>query len=184
MFNTNTKTEQSSTRKISDVPCFLQWTLNTTLVNMEKWSLPNSNRGKASLRSMEKSLQGSCHSIFSVLGKACVLSHSSCVRLFVTLWTAAHQAPLPMSQARVLQWGGLPWPPLGDFPNRGTRPASLRSSCIGRRVLYHCCHLGSAWYGFITKWTLRIGLFVDDTKLRGLYDHWIIGLDSKLFQWS
>ena len=34
----------------------------------------------------------------------------SCVQLFVTPWTAACQAPLPMGifQARILEWGATP----------------------------------------------------------------------------
>ena len=36
---------------------------------------------------------------------ACTLSHFSHVRLCATLWTIAHQAPLPgISQARILEW--------------------------------------------------------------------------------
>ena len=36
----------------------------------------------------------------------CSLGHSSHVRLFATLWTVAHQAPLSMGilQARILEW--------------------------------------------------------------------------------
>ena len=37
----------------------------------------------------------------------CVLSH---VRLFVTLWTVAHQAPLSMGFSRQEYWIGLPFP--------------------------------------------------------------------------
>ena len=37
-------------------------------------------------------------------------SHFSCVWLFATLWTVAHQAPLPMGilQARILEWVAMP----------------------------------------------------------------------------
>ena len=37
---------------------------------------------------------------------ACMLSHFSCVRLFATLWTIVHQAPLFIGilQARMLKW--------------------------------------------------------------------------------
>ena len=44
------------------------------------------------------------------------LSH---VRLFVTPWTAAHQAPLSMGFLRQEYWGGLPFPPPGDLPDLG-----------------------------------------------------------------
>ena len=35
----------------------------------------------------------------------------SCVRLFVSLWTVAHQAPLSMGFSSQEYWSGLPWPP-------------------------------------------------------------------------
>ena len=34
----------------------------------------------------------------------------SCVRLFVTPWTVAHQAPLSMEFSRQESWRGLPFP--------------------------------------------------------------------------
>ena len=47
----------------------------------------------------------------------CVISHFSHVRLFVTQWTVAPQAPLSMG---ILQdkeyWNGLPCPPLDFLP--------------------------------------------------------------------
>ena len=51
-----------------------------------------------------------------------VLSH---VRLFVTLWTVACQAPLSMEFPRQKYWSGLPFPPPGDLPDPGTEPAAL-----------------------------------------------------------
>ena len=41
-----------------------------------------------------------------LLVHACVLSHFSCILLFATLWTVAHQAPLSMGilQARIPEW--------------------------------------------------------------------------------
>ena len=45
----------------------------------------------------------------------CVISH---VWLFVTLWTTAQQAPLPMKSTRQEDWSGLPFPPPRDLPNR------------------------------------------------------------------
>ena len=59
---------------------------------------------------------------------AIVLSHFSHVRLFVTLWTIACQAPLSMEFSRQEYWNGLPCLPPGDLPNSGTEaisPASL-----------------------------------------------------------
>jgi len=53
-----------------------------------------------------------------------MLSHFSCIRLFVTHWTAARQAPLPMGFSRQEYYSGLPCPPPGDLPDRRTKPAS------------------------------------------------------------
>ena len=47
---------------------------------------------------------------------ACMLSLFSYVRLFVTLWTVAHQAPLSMGLIRQEYWSGLPCPFQGIFP--------------------------------------------------------------------
>ena len=55
----------------------------------------------------------------------CVLSRFSCVWLFTTLWTIAHQAPLSMGFSRQEYWSGLPCPSPGDLPSPGTDPASL-----------------------------------------------------------
>ena len=52
------------------------------------------------------------------------------VRLFVTPWTAAHQAPLSMRFSRQGYWSGLHCPPPGHLPNPGTEPASLMSSAL------------------------------------------------------
>ena len=42
-----------------------------------------------------------------------MLSRFSHVQLFMTPWTIAHQAPLPMGFSRQEYWSGLPWPPPG-----------------------------------------------------------------------
>ena len=39
-----------------------------------------------------------------------LLSHFSCVRLCVTPWTAAYQAPLSLGFSRQEHWSGLPFP--------------------------------------------------------------------------
>ena len=46
------------------------------------------------------------------------------VRLFVTPWTAASQAPPSMGFARQEYWSGLPFPSPGDLPNSGIEPGS------------------------------------------------------------
>ena len=54
----------------------------------------------------------------------CVLSHFSCVQLFVTAWTVAHQSPLSMKFSRQEYWSGLPYPLPGDLPDPGIKLTS------------------------------------------------------------
>ena len=51
-------------------------------------------------------------------------SSLSCVQLFLTPWTTAHQAPLSMGFPRQEYWSGLPFPSLGDLPDPGIKPRS------------------------------------------------------------
>ena len=53
----------------------------------------------------------------------CVLSR---VRLLVTPWTVARQAPLSMEFSRQEYWSGLPFPSSGDVPDPGIEPMSPR----------------------------------------------------------
>ena len=69
--------------------------------------------------------------------KDCMLSHFSCVQLFVTPWTVALQAPLPMGFSRQEYWNGLPCPTPGDLSDPGIKPISLNVFCTGRQFLYH-----------------------------------------------
>ena len=48
-----------------------------------------------------------------------MLSCFSCVQLFVTLWTVAHQAPLSMGFSSQEYWSGLSFSPLGIFLTQG-----------------------------------------------------------------
>ena len=56
-----------------------------------------------------------------------MLSCFSCVRLFVTLWTGALQAPLSMGFSRQEYCSELPCPLPRDLPNPGIEPAALKS---------------------------------------------------------
>ena len=51
-----------------------------------------------------------------------VVKSVSRVRLLVTPWTVAHQAPLSMGFSRQAYWSGLPFPSPGDLPEPGIRP--------------------------------------------------------------
>ena len=57
----------------------------------------------------------------------CVLSR---VWLYVTPWTIAHQASLPMEFSRQEYWTGLPPPTPGDLSDSGIKPTSLGSSAL------------------------------------------------------
>ena len=60
----------------------------------------------------------------------CRLRSFSRVQLFVIPWTAARQAPLSLGFSRQEYWNGLPFPPLGDFPDPGIKPGSLISPVL------------------------------------------------------
>ena len=64
----------------------------------------------------------------------------SCVWLFATLWTVAHQAPLSMGilQARILEWVSM-------LSSRGSsQPRNwTQVSCIAGGFFYHLSHQGS-----------------------------------------
>ena len=61
---------------------------------------------------------------------ACLPSHFSCIWLFATLWTIAHQVPLSMGFSRQEHWSGLPFPSPGDLLHPGIEPASLTSPSL------------------------------------------------------
>ena len=76
--------------------------------------------------------------------QVCVLSCFSRVRLFVTLWIIACQAPLSMGLSRqewILGWVAMPYSRGISQPRDQTWASCV--SCIGRQVLYHYHHLGS-----------------------------------------
>ena len=76
----------------------------------------------------------------------------SCVLLFVTPWTAAHQAPLSMEFYRQEHWSGVPFPPPGDLPSPGIEPRSLGSPALaggffttsppGKTTMGNCYSMG------------------------------------------
>ena len=62
-----------------------------------------------------------------------MVSRFSHVRLFVTLWTVAHQAPLSMGFSRQEYWSGLPLSTSGDLPDPGIKPGLLMSPALSGR---------------------------------------------------
>ena len=57
-----------------------------------------------------------------------VLSRFSCVRLCVTLWNVAHQAPLSVGFSRQEYRSGLPFPSPRNLPDPGIEPVCLTSN--------------------------------------------------------
>ena len=82
-------------------------------------------------------------SLLSYILICSVLCHFSCVWLFSTPWTIAHQAPLSMGFPRQESWSGLPFPTPGDLPGPRDEIRVSYISYIDRWALYHQRHLGS-----------------------------------------
>ena len=61
----------------------------------------------------------------------------SCVWLFVTPWTVAHQSPLSMGQSwqEILEWVVISSSRGSSWPKDWTHVSG--SSCTGRQILYH-----------------------------------------------
>ena len=57
--------------------------------------------------------------------KTTISKSLSRVQLFAIPWTVAYQAPLSMESSRQKHWSGLLFPPPGDLPDSGIKPASL-----------------------------------------------------------
>ena len=54
----------------------------------------------------------------------------SCLRLFMTPWTVACQAPLFVEFSRQESWAELSFPTPGDFPDPGIELTSLESPAL------------------------------------------------------
>ena len=75
-------------------------------------------------------ISGTSSILRSVCVCVCALSRLSRIRLFVTPWTVARQAPLSMGCSRQKYWSGLPFPSAGDLPDPGIKPTSLASLAL------------------------------------------------------
>ena len=84
----------------------------------------------------------------------CCFSH---VRLFGTLWTIAHQAPLSIGLHRQEYWTELLFPSSGDLPDLRIEPTSLTSPALAGR--------------FFTTSTTWDPVIMDPAKYWGLFYH-------------
>ena len=83
------------------------------------------------MHSLWENLSSCSYDLCHIPYVCCACAHLlSCVRLFVTPWTVARQAPLSMGFSRQEYWSGLPCPSPGDFPNPGIKPTSLVSPAL------------------------------------------------------
>ena len=71
-----------------------------------------------------------------------MLSHFSCVQLFGTLRTVAHQAPLSTGFSKQEYWSGLPCPSPGDLPDPGIKLAAPEATAVQADSL-PLSHLGN-----------------------------------------
>ena len=55
------------------------------------------------------------------------------LRLTLSPWTVAHQAPLSVGFFRQAYWSGLPFPPPGDLPDTGIEPTSPAAPTLAGR---------------------------------------------------
>ena len=83
----------------------------------------------------------------------------SCVRLFVTLWTAACQAPRSMEFSRQEYLCGVPFATPGDLPDPGIRLMSPASPAVAGRFFLPLCHLGSQGFPYLLPFPPIIPLF-------------------------
>ena len=78
------------------------------------------------------------HNCLSLLFKACEKCQSlSCIQLFATPWTVAHQAPQFMGFSRQGYWSGLPCPSPGDLPDPGLWHSRQILNCLSHKGLKH-----------------------------------------------
>ena len=70
---------------------------------------------------------------FCLLGPCPSLCVCSALPNSETRGTVARQAPLPMGFFRQEHWSGLPFPPPGDLPDPGIKPASPASAALAGR---------------------------------------------------
>ena len=101
----------------------------------------------------------------------CALSHFSCVWLFVTPWTGAHQAPLSMGFSRQEYQSGFPCPPAWDLPSPSLEPSPLTSPALAGRFFKSATwepmyvYIPYLLYLFICWWTLRLLLYLGNWQL-------------------
>ena len=65
-----------------------------------------------------------------------ILSHFSCVQLFVTLWILAHQTPMSMEFSRENTGLSCHFPSPENLPASGIKPMSFKSPALARGFFF------------------------------------------------
>ena len=103
-----------------------------TIIHHSSFSLCNADNKTSRVKQMPERYK--CEDLKGYeLESACMLSWFNRVRLFVTLWTVVHKAPLFMGFSRQEYWSELPCPPPRNLPNPGLEPSSLTSPELAGR---------------------------------------------------
>ena len=89
---------------------------------------------------------------------SCMLSSFSCVWLFVTPWTVAHQASLSKGFSRQKYWSELPCPPPGYLPDPRVEPASPVLPAFQADSL-QLNHLGRPKNSYTSEWYSYFRIF-------------------------
>ena len=79
---------------------------------------------------------------FLLFSNLCILS---CVQLFPTLGTVAHQGPLSMGFSRQEHWSGLPFPSPRDLPDLGIKLMFLVSSALQEAIFFFFFNTSATW---------------------------------------
>ena len=117
---------------LGSAECFLSLAEGTQIQDFFNAVLAQQTLSVDKWRALICSLHIKC-CCFLGLFPVCKLSRFSRVRLFVTLWAVAHQAPLSIGFSRQEYRSGLPCPSPGDLLDPGMELASLASPALPGR---------------------------------------------------
>ena len=85
-----------------------------------------------------------CSITIQLYVSVCMLSCFICVRLFVTPWTVARQAPLSVGilQAKILEWVAMPFSRGSSQPRDWTLFSHIAGGFSAIWVIHTCKHMG------------------------------------------
>ena len=107
------------------IPDYLTWLLRNLYAGQE--ATVRTGHGTTDWFQIGKGVRQGCIlslCLFNLYAGFSSVQSLSRVRLFVTPWTVAYQAPLSMGFSRQECWSGLPFPSPGDLPDPGIKPGS------------------------------------------------------------